>query len=103
MQPTSVAQANAIKMAWRIVGQTFPPAVLNGPNQLFEERLRRTADRVRILNTTRALMVAPTGIEPANRVPAAPIDYPIVLPCTGFRVFESLLLPANPDEFYVIC
>ena len=41
MQPTSVAQANAIKTAWRIVGQTFPPAVLNGPNQLFEERLRR--------------------------------------------------------------
>ena len=32
-------------------------------------------------------------------VPAAPVKYPIVLSCTGFRVFESRLVPSNPGEF----
>ncbi|MGA9419307.1 MAG: tyrosine-type recombinase/integrase, partial [Candidatus Cybelea sp.] len=33
-------------------------------------------------------VVAPTGIEPANRCPGrSPVEYRIVLSCTGFRVF----------------
>ncbi len=36
---------------------------------------------------------------PCIGVPAAPVKYPRVLSCTGFRVFESRLVPSNPGEF----
>jgi hypothetical protein len=55
------------------------------------------------------LLVTPTGIEPApfdklrmTRLPAALVEYRIILSCTGFCVFRSRLIPSNSGEYWEI-